>query len=411
MRLSPPVVVPRRHPDVVEAELGDERILLHLEDRRLHVLNASASHVWDELDGVSVRSELVVRVADRVGLDPVTIRDQVIAVLEDLRSAGLVIHREEPGRAPGGSAPARMSSPGPVPPPPAGAVRLPRGGSFAAGDARVVVDVCDPDVAELLGDSLAPLRSSDAASTVVAVGPAGGDRYGITVGGAAPVVVGSALAAVGRALAEINELAAAPRCGLALHAGAVALGAGAVLLPAASGRGKSTLTLGLVRAGAAYLTDEVALVVDGAAGVPHCRPFPKSVALEPGSFPLFADLVGGGPPGSSGLARACWSRSRHVDPRRVGTVAGGAVAVAGIVVPSWRAGARMAVHRCSSLEAIEVLLGSAFEGRREVAAEAFALLVRLAVSVPVWRMVHDDLDEAVATVVGLVSGDRGPVGA
>lgn len=61
-----------------------------------------------------------------------------------------------------------------------------------------------------------------------------------------------------------------------IHAGAVAVGTGAVLLPATSNAGKTTLTAALLRRGAAYLSDEYALIDD--AGRVH--PFERSLRFD-----------------------------------------------------------------------------------------------------------------------------------
>jgi hypothetical protein len=73
---------------------------------------------------------------------------------------------------------------------------------------------------------------------------------------------------------------------LGTHAGVVAIDGRAVLLAGPSGRGKSTLTLALLRARAALLTDELALVAaDGRTVLPYPRALHVSlntVALVPG---------------------------------------------------------------------------------------------------------------------------------
>ena len=69
-----------------------------------------------------------------------------------------------------------------------------------------------------------------------------------------------------------------------MHAGAIEWRDRVVLLPGVSNAGKSTLVAGLVRAGARYLTDEAACLDHETLVV---RPFPKAIALDPGSFPLF----------------------------------------------------------------------------------------------------------------------------
>ena len=47
---------------------------------------------------------------------------------------------------------------------------------------------------------------------------------------------------------------------ISIHAGVVSLGEACVLLPAIAGSGKTTLTAGLVHAGATYFSDEIALL-------------------------------------------------------------------------------------------------------------------------------------------------------
>ncbi|RMH80155.1 MAG: PqqD family peptide modification chaperone [Actinomyces sp.] len=409
MRFSPPTPVPRRHPDVVDADLGGDRLLLHRGTRRLHVLNPSAARVWDELDGVSLRSELVVRVADAVGADPVLIRDDVWSILDRFRAAGLAGHD--------------LAEPRPVGPagrkgrtgrrrPPAGCVRAPRSGSWTAGLTRVCLGTDDPELAAALDRALAPLRGGRPADHLVVVRQRDDGRHEITLDDEEPVVTGSRLAALNRVVALVNDLAAGEADGPALHAGAVRIGERAVVLAGASGRGKSTLTLALAAAGAAYLTDEVTLLgpSDGRpGGSVACRPFPRPISLKPGSFPLFADQLDGQwaqPDRSTPLSalEASWrSTVRLIDPRRVGEVADEPVPLACVVAPHWRPGAACRACRCAPLEAVEVLLGAAFESRDVVAGEVFRTLVRVAATTPVWRLTYGDLDEAVAAVGDLAS--------
>lgn len=76
---------------------------------------------------------------------------------------------------------------------------------------------------------------------------------------------------------------------LGLHAGAVAFGGGGAILAGASGRGKSTLTLGLLRRGADLLSDEMALVA------PDDRtllPYPRSAHVRDDTLALLPELAG-----------------------------------------------------------------------------------------------------------------------
>ncbi len=74
---------------------------------------------------------------------------------------------------------------------------------------------------------------------------------------------------------------------LAAHAGAVAGPAGAIVIAGRSGQGKTTLVLGLVRAGLGLLSDELALF-DPADGV--IRPYRRAVHVRPSTLGLLPQL-------------------------------------------------------------------------------------------------------------------------
>jgi hypothetical protein len=80
---------------------------------------------------------------------------------------------------------------------------------------------------------------------------------------------------------------------VAVHAGAVSRDGVAVLLPAPPDHGKTTTTIGLIRAGFDLLSDECAAIglVDG---VVH--PFPRPLIVSPDSMDLFPELRSSLPP-------------------------------------------------------------------------------------------------------------------
>jgi len=171
---------------------------------------------------------------------------------------------------------------------------------------------------------------------------------------------------------------------------AVSAAGRAVVMPAASNHGKSRLTTALVAAGYAYLTDEAAVIEDNL----QVRAFPKSIALGPGPFPLFANLTPAD--AADGLCRAIACHEWHVDPTLVGTTAPSATVTA-IVCPHWRAGATTSVSPVAPTEALHLLLGEAFDfasGGQTV----FDRLVRMVRDVPVYRIGYSDLDEAAIAV-------------
>jgi uncharacterized protein (UPF0276 family) len=68
---------------------------------------------------------------------------------------------------------------------------------------------------------------------------------------------------------------------MSLHAGVVSFGDGCMLLPAPTGSGKTTLTAGLVRAGATYYSDEIAVLDADTLAV---IPVPLSLTVKDGSL-------------------------------------------------------------------------------------------------------------------------------
>lgn len=75
---------------------------------------------------------------------------------------------------------------------------------------------------------------------------------------------------------------------LAAHAGAVAGPNGAIIVAGRSGQGKTTLVLGLVRAGLGLLSDELALLDPGAGMI---RPYRRAVHVRPSTLGLLPELA------------------------------------------------------------------------------------------------------------------------
>ncbi len=379
-----PIVAPRPHPLVFQGEVGGRRVLFNNRDRRLHVLNGSAEAIWDGLGDAKTVGELTSDLSEAFGIEPAVVGPDVERIIDQFRTDGLV---DSEARS---ASPSVRAS--------AGRSRFTEDAGFRikALDSVVSISSADDDVSVALAQVLAPLATDEPASESIEVADALDGHWTIKQSDAEPVVVGSRLAAVLRAIAEVNNLAVASVPDeLVFHAGAVAGNEGVALLPAASNHGKSTLTTALVAAGFDYLSDEAAVVGSDLI----CRPFPKSIALDPGSFPLFADLA---PPAGDGLIAALRGREWHVDPARVGRVGvPGPVRV--IVCPHWRAGSATRVSRCPSTEALHLLIGEAFDfstGGQAV----FARLGRLVDAVPVYRLGYSNLSEAV-DAVGALLGD------
>ena len=385
MRISHPVVAPRPHPRVVEGTVEGARVLFHLDDRRLHVLNPSAGAIWDELGHASTVADVALGVADRFAIEPSSVGDDVQRLLDRFRADGLVTvdDRVTAVRCARPHPVAVSASPG-----------VPATGSYRALGTDLAIVCADTEIAAVLDRVLAPLHVSACADTSIRIDEEPGGTFTVATGDRPPVRAASRLSVVHTVLAEVNGAAVrSVPDHLVFHAGAVTGDPGAVLLPAGSNHGKSTLTTALVRAGFGYLTDEAAAVSSGTV----VRPFAKSIVLDPGSFPLFPQLE---PAEPHGLGRALAAREWHLDASRLGSVAG-PTPVRVVVCPHWRAGATTRVHRCSPTEAMHLLLGEAFdfaEGGQAV----FDLLTTLVASVPVYRLGYSDLAEAVDRVASLV---------
>ena len=111
---------------------------------------------------------------------------------------------------------------------------------------------------------------------------------------------------------------------LAIHAGVVVLNGRAVLIAGPSGRGKTTLVLGMLRRGLDLLSDELALVAGDDRTI---LAYPRGLHVRPAALALFPELaflaetepydLGGGSEWSVGpaaLGRAFGTRVRDVIP-------------------------------------------------------------------------------------------------
>jgi hypothetical protein len=157
-------------------------------------------------------------------------------------------------------------------------------------------------------------------------------------------------------------VAARSRRGVFLHAGAVAWRGRAIVLPGASGSGKTTLVKELVRAGAAYLSDDFAVIRGD-----RVVPYPKTLSVRD--------------PHARGRQRplSVWALGglQHTEPLRVGLV----------VLTGFEPGASSRTRTLPRGRALQLLLSHAVQARiapREVLA-ALDALVRTAPVVHVKR--------------------------
>ena len=191
----------------------------------------------------------------------------------------------------------------------------------------------------------------------------------------------------------MNNAVAEARHVLVVHAGVVVAPDGnAVVLPAASGGGKTTLTAALVRAGFAYLSDEMMAIDPETLRV---LPVPRSLFCKPGTF----EALGISPPALSAEAMGYVDGAIPVRPGdlRPGSV-GSAATVRTIVAPRYRPGAETAIEPVSRAAGLTDLASQAFNLQLFGGPAGMRLLGEVARGARCYRLTVGPLDEAVAAV-------------
>jgi len=177
-----------------------------------------------------------------------------------------------------------------------------------------------------------------------------------------------------------------------MHSASATLAGVTVVLAADMESGKTTTVAGLLRSGFDYVTDE-AVALDPETCL--VSPFPKTLSLDPGSWPLFPECA----PRISGH-RLQW----FVEPYRLGsTVATAPVTAPEIVLfPKYVAGATTEVLPVSPAEATHELARMTFDFARHPRRN-LETAARVARTATCARLRIGDLEEAVELVHELVS--------
>lgn len=161
------------------------------------------------------------------------------------------------------------------------------------------------------------------------------------------------------------------------------------------GAGKTTLTLALSAAGFAYGGDDIVRI--GADGL--ARPAPFAAAAKSGAWDLLAahapDLVE-----APVHRRADGQLVRYLTPASLEAVAPAPLDV--ILLLQRQADAAPALTPLHPLDALVVLLNSAFSRKGAVDGETLAALAARLASTACFRFTYSDLDKAVAAVEGLM---------
>ena len=139
-------------------------------------------------------------------------------------------------------------------------------------------DVAD-DIAAIFGDCLG---QPDSARHRINIVVDGNGRFAVVSEGLPPVV-GLTRGDLPTFLMEevLRALIVELDTAVALHAGAVVRNGKVLLLPGATGTGKSSLVAWLIDQGFEYLTDEIALLVDGKTRIVG---FPRALVVKPGAY-------------------------------------------------------------------------------------------------------------------------------
>lgn len=271
-------------------------------------------------------------------------------------------------------------------------------GRFRALDHDFAVRTTDPFMGRYVDGALAPLSAPGQAQRLYSV-VADTKRdppFALYLSGQRKLHAADAELMARLLLWHVNQEAVRTTTShLLVHAAVAEHEGTAILLPAPQESGKSTLVAGLVRAGLGYLTDETAAVDTGSLEV---RPYPRSIALDPGSWPLLPDLR---PRAGAGLARFSASQWA-VDPRAIRADAIASPCVPGLVVtPRFEPGAVTRLEPISRADAVMALAEQAFNldlhGRPGL--EALGAIARRS---SCYRLVMGDLDRAVELLVEIL---------
>lgn len=196
----------------------------------------------------------------------------------------------------------------------------------------------------------------------------------------------------------MNDAVSAASELLVVHAGSVVSpDGGAVVIPAGSGSGKTTLVAGLVRAGFAYLSDEMA------AFDPEKRlvlPVPRALSVKAGTF----EALGMQAPLLSADALRMLDGATPLRPDELRPNAlGRSAPLRAVVAPRYRRGEATRLVPISRAEGLMELAGQAFNVDAFGGDRGVTLLARLLPEASCYRLSVGSLDEAVAAVLGVVA--------
>ena len=81
----------RPNPQVVARQVGDKRVLVHLETNRIFALNETAGEAWDLLGKGLSREQIRAELMARFSVSRATLESELDRVLSELQAEGLVV--------------------------------------------------------------------------------------------------------------------------------------------------------------------------------------------------------------------------------------------------------------------------------------------------------------------------------
>jgi hypothetical protein len=388
----------RPAPDCHLIPLEHEAVLFCEGRQELLALNSAATLLWlglqDGLDEAAMTGELV-----ELGLAPEEARRHVTASLSAWGEAGLLaetMHRRLPVARPGDELPD-------LPLPPAREPVARR--RYRLLDTGLTVAFASTEQERLVHPVLGHLESPAPAPVEreILAAPVGDDVL-LVEGGRVVHLCPGILALAPALKGWFLRLALGDHdYVLDVHAGVLARGDTVLLLPAASGRGKSSLTSALAGAGWTYLSDEIAPL-----GRPdlRLRPVPVAIGLKRGAWELLASRF----PAIAELVvhdREDGKRVRYLPPP--GPVAadrpeGWAARL--VVFPDYRPGAATELRPLGRADLLRRLLAECLSLPGHLALADVEALVAWTGRLSAYELPNGDLDEAIAAIEGLLPPGR-----
>lgn len=184
------------------------------------------------------------------------------------------------------------------------------------------------------------------------------------------------------------KLAESSQGGLLLHAAGVAWQGGGIILPGATGSGKSTLSAYLLTQGWTYLTDELVFILWNADG---CQAFPRPLQLKTPAREMFAPFWD-----ASHQAQPCLHAcaSDLVSPARVQTPDFSyTTPIHCIIFPGYAPEHPLRIQRLSQAQC-GLMLMQCLANARNLPEHGFPEIVRLARSIPAYRLIYGMFTQA-----------------